>query len=134
MITEIDFKHFFVENKEVIPYYMISTLNPYTMRFFKVDKVYFATSFVNSETIEVCSTIGSGATGFREFLKSVKDNGIKKLTFGCSENNKTTQALYRYAGAVKTEEIPGYYSNGDACYRYELDLINNKRFNKLKEI
>ena len=131
MISEITFQHFFVETASKIEPYMYKMLNPYTMKFFKADTVYFAAVTVGDKEIEVTCTVGTGITGFREFVKSCKAVGIEILRFGCSEHNKTVQTIYRYAGAVKTGETKNYYSNGDSSYGYELNIKESKRLKNL---
>lgn len=128
-IQEIPFNHFFVETQDKIKEYMYKTLNPYTMKFLKAEDVYFAIGVLDKDTIEIYSTVGTGIQGFREFIKSCKTNGINILRFSCSEYNKTTQAIYRYAGAKKISETKNFYSNGDTCFRYELNIKESKRLN-----
>lgn len=130
MFEEIQFNHFFMETKEKIEPYLYKFLNPYTMRFYKTDGIYFALIFLDNETVEVCMTVGEGPNGFRDFFKACDLYNVKLLKFVSSEHNKRLQTLYKYVGAVKKSEIPNFYSDNSTGYYYELDIINSKRLKK----
>lgn len=128
-MQEITFAHFFIETQDTIEPYIYKTINPYNMKFLKSKDIYLAVGVLETGTMEVYSTVGKGIDGFRELIKNCKRNDISILKFGCSENNITTQAIYKYAGAEKVEEIKNFYSNGDTCFRYVLKINESKRLN-----
>lgn len=95
------------------------------MYFHVGDDQFIGVDRVDDDTVWLEIAIGSGLGWAREFIKSVKKLGYKKVQFATQEDNKAVHAIARYFGAKKME-AKKEYSDGSKGVFYEVSLTGRR--------
>jgi hypothetical protein len=120
---EIDFKCFFMSTKSMLGG-LVTGLNPYTQRFYKIKDLYVALSYnPNEYNLHIDMMAGKGGLELFEQVRAVAIKcGANTITFVTSDKNEKVNRLAKFYKCSVLMTIEKFYPDGSNGLIYQLDL------------